>query len=129
MLPRTQRISLRQDFDFLFQKGRTVSSTYCAVRWLKTTQEASRFGFIVSNKISKKATVRNQIKRRLRAVVQKHFTHKNVSCDVIIIAKPSIVNAPYEDLEKDLVTALSRIYEISATLHSPRVPETPLPRS
>lgn len=67
MLPWQKRLRLRHDFDRLRQSGRRYHQPLIQLVVLQEDSERQLAGFIVSKRISLKATVRNRVKRRLRA--------------------------------------------------------------
>ncbi len=100
MLKKENRISHEKDFDQVFKLG---SSFYCktiGIKVLNNDLGLSRLGVIVSTKVSKKAVVRNRIKRVLRDFFQKELQNIIESRDVIIITLPGI-----ESLEKEEINA------------------------
>ena len=62
-------------------------------------------GLIVSKKVSKKAVVRNKIKRRLREIFRLNQNSLD-SFDIVIIAKQNAAECEYADLEKNFIKAL-----------------------
>lgn len=85
----------------VFKKGRSRALRYFFIRWQKNQQNVSRIGIIVSNKVSKKATIRNTLKRRIREILWTLISSIG-SVDIIIIAKQGSVNVPYADMREDL---------------------------
>lgn len=79
------------------------------MRWMANTLPHSRVGIVVSNKISKKATVRNTIKRRLRESIRKILQEKRFSIDLVIIARNPIVAADYAAIYQEVVRLLSKV--------------------
>jgi ribonuclease P protein component len=74
---------------------------------LPSPRGKARVGFIVANTIDNRATARNLIKRRLRAIVRLKLTAmKNFDC--LIIAKPAIKGKTYQELEKEVLYLLRR---------------------
>lgn len=57
---------------------------------VKNNLTEKRFAFIVSRKISKKATLRNKIKRRLREMVKLKLETIEEGIDVVLIALPGL---------------------------------------
>jgi len=55
---------------------------------------------VVSLKVSKKAVIRNKIKRRLREIIRQ--TELKQGFDFVIIAKPLIVNQNFQEIKQDL---------------------------
>lgn len=107
MLPRPLRLSAQRDFARVFRKGVSVSTPFFYVRLLPSPLSNLRVGVVVSNKISKKATIRNRIKRRLRAASYEERGRIGIPADIVIISKPSIVDATYEQIHSQIVRAFS----------------------
>ncbi len=74
----------------------------------KNDLEHSRFGFVVSTKISKKAVERNKIRRQLQEIIRLNLEKIKQSVDVVVIAKHGIKGRQYQEIEKDLLRALSK---------------------
>ena len=82
-----------------------------------------RFAFIVSNKISKRATVRNLIKRRLREAVRRTAITKVPNADIILIAKSTLVNTPFSEVSATLQNQLNQCFQPVRNIRSaPRRP-------
>ncbi len=69
-------------------------------------EHPSCFGFIVSTKISKKAVVRNRIKRIMSEIIRINLEKLKNGYDVLFLIKPSIVKLDREDLEKETYEAI-----------------------
>ena len=69
MLPKTNRLTKKKDFENVFKKGKGIKGDFLILRFVGNKTKTCRFGIVVSKKISKKATVRNKIKRRIRAAI------------------------------------------------------------
>lgn len=78
------------------------------IRYVPTRGGNVRFGFLVSNKVSKKATARNLIKRRLRAAAAGFMGVSRGSYDVVVLTKPSAVGMSYKELAAELGLLLKR---------------------
>lgn len=109
MLSRVNRLSEKRDFQRVFARGRGATTPLYAVRWNTNTVGCPRFGFVVANTISKKATRRNLIRRRLREAVRKNLASAFPSVDVVIIAKPKLLTTLYRELEPIIVRSLKII--------------------
>jgi ribonuclease P protein component len=66
----------------------------------------SCFGFIISTKISKKAVVRNRIKRIMADAVRINLDKIKNGYDVLFLIKPSITKLRKEELEKETYAAI-----------------------
>lgn len=92
MLPQINRIKKKKDFERIFKNSKSLkSTTQGAPLIFKITKNSlglNRFGFVVSQKVSKKATVRNKIRRRLSEAVKAEIENIKIGTDVVIIALP-----------------------------------------
>jgi ribonuclease P protein component len=66
--------------------------------------EPSRFGFIISTRISKKAVIRNKIKRTMSDELRKNIDKIKEGFDVVFLVKPSIVRLTKDQkLDTDVI--------------------------
>lgn len=68
----------------------------------------SRFGFIISTKISKRAVVRNRIKRIFSDYIRLNLDKIKKGQDVIFLIKPSIIKVNRELIEKEINEAITK---------------------
>lgn len=107
MLPRHNRLRKTNDFKKVFDRGLFVNDKCISFKVAKNDLEVSRFGFIVSSKVSKKAVVRNKVKRWLRAAMSEYLAQIKSGYDVIVITRPDIANSDFHEI-KDMVNRLLR---------------------
>ncbi len=86
MLPKANRLPA-PDIRLLLRKGKRLHDPMFQLIYHKNNLSVSRFAFIVSTKIDKRATVRNRIKRLLRESVRLLLPNATSGFDVIFIAK------------------------------------------
>ncbi len=108
MLPFENRIKKRKDFENIFKNGELLYSDILTVKFLKNNLSRTRFGFIVSKKISKKAVLRNSIKRKLREQIRLRLPNFKKGFDIIIIAKKEIIKKNSEEIGTDFEELFSR---------------------
>jgi ribonuclease P protein component len=72
---------------FSLKNPKTISSKYFALKTCPNKMPVSRFGFVVSKKIDKRATARNRLKRKMRSCVEEIFDRIEVGWDFIFYAK------------------------------------------
>lgn len=110
MLPRISRITREQTFSLIIKKGFSLSFSLMRIKWIFSENPYPRFGIVVSNKISKKATVRNKIKRRIRELLREFIKKQpHMQIDGIIFVKPHIVNASFQDIAHEVQYALDNM--------------------
>ena len=89
-------LSRPQDFAAL-QNGTTRSHPFFTARFLRTDLETTRFGLATGRKLGG-AVVRNRVRRRLREGLRAMAPSFQPGWDVLIIARPAIVDADHESL-------------------------------
>ncbi len=102
MLPKVRRLK-RSDFPLFLKGFRTFNSLYFFVKVRKNTVNLSRFTAVVPVSVSKKANIRNKIKRRMRYIVEKNLGSLRESQLIAIYAKKNSLGVKYGDLEEDLI--------------------------
>jgi len=102
MLLKENRLRRKKDFDNVFKDGRSFKEDFLILRIGKNNLSEIRFGFIVSQKISKKATVRNKIKRRISELIRQKIEKFKKGFDVILIAVPGIEMEDFWEIDETL---------------------------
>lgn len=109
MLKQENRLRIKKDFNNIFKKGKSAAGGFIFLKFFKNDLSVSRFSFIVSSKISKKAVIRNKVKRRLREIIRNNIAKIKPRFDVIIMPKPAITNKDFQETKKELEGLLKRI--------------------
>ncbi|MGL4499807.1 MAG: ribonuclease P protein component [Planktothrix sp.] len=122
MLPKINRLRHPKDFKAVYSKGLHRKTPHLTLRALRgqphrikgnSTESSSvqptRMGISISQKVSKRAVVRNRIKRQIRAVWHQFLPLISPGWDVVIVVKPTADQCNYseilQELEKLLVEA------------------------
>lgn len=107
MLSRVNRLLSDRDFIKVKTNGKVFQSDSFGLAYLQRNDSLpSRFGFVVSNKISKKATVRNKIKRELREAVRKITQEIKEEFDIIFLVKQKMTFLKKDEIEKEVGESL-----------------------
>jgi len=106
MLPKINRIKKKKDFEVIFKKGKIFRSNLFVFRFLNNNLDQNRFGFIVSQKVSKKATIRNKVRRRLADVIRTEKEKFKPGIDLAIIALSGIEKKEYSEIKENLNNSL-----------------------
>jgi len=96
------RIKKRIDFENLFRKSKTIAGKLIFFKIKKNSTGSSRFCIVVSSKISKKAVIRNKIKRRIKEIAKKNYPGLKPGFDIAIIARTEILNKKYSEIEEEI---------------------------
>ena len=102
MLPKANRLVKKADFQLLAQKGKPFYSPLFTLKVFKSAREASQFGIVISAKVSKKAVVRNKIKRRMTEIIKKMPASLAKNKKVMILVKPVAATKDYPVIKEEL---------------------------
>lgn len=102
MLPKINRLKSDKDFKNIFKNGRTLENNFFRIKFLKNQKNYSRFGFIISTKVLKEATLRNTLKRRLRAASRFLVKDLKLGLDIVIWPKKITAFLNYRDIANSL---------------------------
>jgi len=102
------RIKKNEDFKRVFIKGRFLRDRLFLLKYEKNSSGISRFGFVVSLKVSKRAVDRNLVKRRLRDIIRLNLDNIKDGYDVVFATNSNILKADYKSLERSVLTSLYR---------------------
>lgn len=108
MLPRKNRLHLQRDIERVRKSGRVVRGELFTLRFLPGQSDLSRFCFVVSKKVSKKAVERNLITRWARESVKEQFSVVNGAYDVIIYAQRGISAYSFQLCKKEVLSLFQR---------------------
>ncbi len=126
-LSKPNRLKHRKDFSRVYQQGLRRNSANLTLRALPssksfakksyepesysdlTPQAPSQIGISISLKVSKRAVVRNRIKRQIRAALRQLLPRLTADWKLVIIVRPQAVECDYfqflQELEQLLLDA------------------------
>ncbi|BAZ52740.1 ribonuclease P [Nostoc sp. NIES-4103] len=109
-LPKTNRLKSRKDFQAVFREGIRRNSSYFTLRALRPTCStkpsldavintqptadlgklvSTRIGISISTKVSKRAVVRNRIKRQITAILHNLLPKLSPGWRLVVVVKPT----------------------------------------
>jgi ribonuclease P protein component len=107
-LPKANRLRQRRDFQKVFNRGIRRQSPHLTMRAISDElkendrQKPSCFGISISQKVSKKAVVRNRIKRQIKSAIRQLLPQIKTDWKIAIVVKPSAVECKYEHFLREL---------------------------
>ncbi|MBI4157919.1 ribonuclease P protein component [Candidatus Woesebacteria bacterium] len=108
MLSRDHTLKGEKNFEEVQKKGKVFQSESFGVAYLKREdKDLSRFGFIVSNKVSPDAVNRNRIKRALSEAVRQFLQEIKKGHSVVFLVKQAATRNSTDKLMKETKTALT----------------------
>jgi ribonuclease P protein component len=111
-LKKSFRVKREKDFKAIFKDGTSFANRKFVVYQLENQQNHFRVGLSVSKKLGN-AVTRNQIKRRIRHILQSVKGSLVEHVDFVVIARKGVETLEYAEMEKNLlhVLKLSKIYQ------------------
>lgn len=107
MLKKTNRLTKRKEFGYIYKKGTTTYSNFIGLYYVPTNKKVARIGFSISKKIGK-AHTRNLVKRRLSEIVRDILPNINNNFNYIFVARENIDTLSYEDLKGQVLYLLKK---------------------
>lgn len=104
MLPKKHRLSLRTELKRVKKEGILVQGKLFSLLVSRQPEknQPSRFGFIISSKIHKKAVKRNWAKRLLSEAISALNSKIEPGFDIVFLAKKKIVEADLDEIKKQI---------------------------
>jgi len=103
MLKKKYRLS-KKDFETaLRKKGAYLKVDFLKLKVVYNNLGLSRFGVSCGIKISKKAVVRNQIKRRINESLRLNFSSLKPGFDILIMPEPVVIEKTYQEIDKTIL--------------------------
>jgi ribonuclease P protein component len=113
-LPQQHRLRRRQDFQEVYQRGKRRYGTYLTIVSLyhqpsdrSPDLPVSRFGISIGHKFSKKAVVRNLLKRRIKASIRQLLPQIVGGWTVVIGVKSTAHQCEYVEILRELKQLLT----------------------
>jgi len=119
VLSKAHRLRHWRDFEAVYQSGRSRRTAHLTLRALHPQHRSqvhgpvgagsqpTRVGIVVGGKVSKRATIRNRIKRRLRACVRQLWPRLSPGWQLVVIARPAALKCDYAQFLRELEQMLA----------------------
>lgn len=108
MLKRESRVNLKKDFENIFKIGKYSSGQFIGFKVAKKNFSDRRYGIIISKKISKKAVIRNRLKRQIRDIIEKEDINLKQGFDSILIPRKDILNKTFAETRNEIKEQLKK---------------------
>ncbi len=117
MLPSKNRLKKKINFARIEIDGSMYQSKSFGMGvFNRDDKDPSRFGFIISTKISKKAVIRNRIKRIMAEVIRKNLVNIKNGYDVLFLIKHQAVKIAKIELEKETYASIIKNIQTDSSI-------------
>ena len=110
MLPKERRLTRRQ-FWQVHEQGITDHGSQMTVKYIRNDVGYSRWAVVTSAKISKKAVVRNSLRRRIYRALSTQRVARSV--DAILFPKASMLNLSDAEISIELDQVVSKVLKLA----------------
>ncbi|MBE9170443.1 ribonuclease P protein component [Pleurocapsales cyanobacterium LEGE 06147] len=108
-LPKANRLRNRRDFRAVYEQGIRRYGSHLTLRALQVNDRTSPspsnpplIGISVSQKVSKKAVIRNRIKRQIRGAIRELLPLISPNWKIAIVVRPGAAECKYEHFLREL---------------------------
>lgn len=108
MLPKSRRLCLKRDFERVFASGRSVQGKLFRLKFLKNSLGLNRFAVVVSSKVSKKAVIRNRIRRRAWSTIASLDTSLGGNLDIVFVSLPEAARSDFLAVKNEITFFITR---------------------
>ncbi len=109
MLASENRLKSARDIARVFKRGNYGKGGLITAKATHSGLSDSRAVVVVSKKISKRAVVRNKIRRRIVEIVRQRWETVRPGYDIVITVRGDVSSLDHSTLNHNVVTALTRV--------------------
>lgn len=112
MLKRRFRLRSKADFNRTYKFGHSIRGQFIYLKALKKDAGNTRVAVVVTKKISKRAVVRNRIKRRVIETIRKNWLKLPGGFTIIVVVGQEISKLEQAKIERDILSAITKLSTI-----------------
>ena len=105
--PKSSRLLKRAEFQAVLNSQLKAVTPHLVIKAKKSSHSNQRIGLIVSKRVGS-AVVRNRFKRLMRECFRKAAIDTE-SCDYVVIARHTVVNASFAEVQECFTDGIARI--------------------
>ena len=109
-LPSKNRLAKKKDIEYVFKNGRRLTTTSFRLFFCPNDLPYSRFAFSISKKVSKKAVMRNRLRRRVASWILGEKRLKMLKRDYMLVFLPPSAKETKTFFYEELKRAFSGTY-------------------
>ena len=104
MFRKENRLQKEKDIERVFKKGKGVREDSLILKFVENGLVENRVAVVVSQKVAKKASLRNKIKRRLREAIKNRDStgKREEGLDIVLVALPGFEKKDFGEIKKIL---------------------------
>lgn len=108
MISAKNRLKKDKDFDLVFKGGKSYYSSIFSLKVKENSLTFNRFGVLIGLKVSKKATERNLIKRRIKNTLSSYKGSISPGHDIVFVVFPLILGKSFQEIKLTIENSLKK---------------------
>lgn len=108
MLPKENRLKKRKAIACVLKKGRGFKEGFLFLKLIGNNLKESRFGFVISRRVSKKAVIRNMLKRRLSEIIRLNLPKIKHGADGVFIPSSGLADKNFQEMAEITIKLLKK---------------------
>lgn len=121
MLSKKHRFHGHNSLNYVYRRGITVRSPFCAMRYVSGKYDSYRVAVVVSKKVAKAAPSRNRIRRRVYEAVRLLAPGKLNNQDIVItIFDTRFMDMQHDELLESIGRQIDQIAKQSKSITKPK---------
>ena len=108
MLPQSHRLPLRTELRQVKKESQFFQGRLFGLLLSPSLKAQTRFAFIISTKVHKKAVKRNRAKRLLSSVLKELLPQIKPGFNGVFLAKKTLIEADFKEIKKEMVLLLEK---------------------
>lgn len=103
MLPQSHKVSKQREVARLAKNGRGFRSVFFMMKMIQNNLLHDRWVIVISAKVSKKAVIRNRLRRQIREIIRLDLLGRTSGFDCMLMVKQEAIGKTYDELRQDLI--------------------------
>jgi len=108
MLPKRNRLKKKKDIERVFKGGKGFKEGFLRLKVIKNNFNKPRIAFVVSQKVSKRATLRNKIRRKLSELIKLKIKRVKRGVDLVLLAAPGLTEKDFWEINETINKLLQK---------------------
>ena len=109
MLTKTYILKKRSDFEVVKDKGRLYQSPLFGMLVMSENVEETKFGFLISKKVSKRAVDRNRIRRLMAEAVRFKINEIKKKVWVVFLVKRKMLTVKQDEVKLEVENMMKMV--------------------
>lgn len=109
ILARRYRLRKKENIDKVLRDGKKLDLSFGFLKVLSNNFGFSRFSIIIGAKISKKAVIRNHLRRQISEIFRTNLEIIPKGIDVVIVANKKILDVNFREMKNEILNSFIKL--------------------